>query len=232
MTTPDPNTRERLALALDVADLDRALGLVRGLRPWFGVAKVGLELFSASGPRAVEAVRDEGLRVFLDVKLHDIPATVGGAARALGGLGVELVTVHTSGGTAMVRAAVDGLEAGARDAGRATPGVLGVTVLTSDPDISPLDERVRVAVDAGCRGVVCAASDVVRVKSIAPHLAAVVPGIRLPGDARHDQARIATPADALANGADLLVVGRTVTAADDPEEAASRVHVDAAGARA
>jgi len=232
MTSPDPGTRDLLALALDVDDLGRAIALAKRLAPWFGIAKVGLELYSSVGPPAVEAVRAEGLRVFLDVKLHDIPTTVGAAARSLGRLGASFVTVHAAGGVEMLRAAVDGLDDGASVAGHDPPGVLAVTVLTSEIDTAPLDARVRTASDAGCTGVVCAATDIARVKGLAPRLFAVVPGIRLPGGATHDQARVGTPGDAFARGADLLVIGRAVTAASDPEDAASRVHADVAGARA
>ncbi|MGA2522336.1 MAG: orotidine 5'-phosphate decarboxylase / HUMPS family protein, partial [Acidimicrobiales bacterium] len=159
MTTDD--ARDRLALALDVDDLVAALRLARRMRPWFGIAKVGLELFGAAGPDAVSSVLDEGYRVFLDLKLHDIPTTVARAARVIGVLGASFTTVHTQGGDAMMRAAVDGLAEGAAAAGTAAPCVLGVTVLTSDPDAAPevLTARAAAAAEAGCGGLVCAAAD-------------------------------------------------------------------------
>ena len=213
--------RDRLALALDVEDLDAAVALADRLHPWFGVVKVGLELFTAAGPAAVEKLARTDRRVFLDLKLHDIPTTVGKAARQVGRLGVGYVTLHTSGGVDMLRSGVEGLVAGASDAGfDDLPVALGVTVLTSDPDASAFPARLRAAVEGGCGGVVCSVRELPAVKERS-QLLAVVPGIRMPGGAAHDQARVGTPADAIAAGADLLVIGRAVTAAPDPEEAAA-----------
>ena len=213
----------RCALALDTDDLDRALGLTRVLRPWFGIAKVGLELFGAVGPRAVRSLRDEGFEVFVDLKLHDIPNTVGRAARALGSLGARYVTVHATGGAAMLRAAVEGLAGAARPAGAEPPVALAITVLTSDSVASPelLAQRARAAAAAGCGGVVCATADLPAIRAAAPELLRVVPGIRPRGAAADDQARVATPAGAVAAGADVLVIGRPVTAAGDPAAAAA-----------
>jgi orotidine-5'-phosphate decarboxylase len=213
-------TRERLALALDVDDLAVAVALADRLHPWFGVVKVGLELFTGAGPAAVEALAGPDRRVFLDLKLHDIPTTVGKAARQAGRLGVGYLTLHTAGGVEMLRAGVDGLEDGAAGAGFDRPVALGVTVLTSDPDASAFPARLDAAVAGGCGGVVCSVRELPAVKDRS-RLLAVVPGIRLPGGATHDQARVGTPAAAIAAGADLLVVGRAVTAAPDPEEAAA-----------
>src|SRR5262245_34591484 len=128
----DPTTRDALALALDVDDLVEATRLARELRPYFGVAKVGLELYSAVGPDAILAMSDQGFRVFADLKLHDIPTTVGRAARVLGALGVSYVTVHAHGGVPMMRAAVEGLYEGSVAAGNEPGKVVAVTVLTSD----------------------------------------------------------------------------------------------------
>jgi len=223
MAGDDP--RDRLALALDVDDLVVALRLAHRLRPWFGVAKVGLELFGAAGPETVSALVDEGYRVFLDLKLHDIPTTVLRAARVLGGLGVEFVTVHTQGGEAMLRAAVSGMGEGATASGAPAPCVLGVTVLTSDGEAPPeaLESRSRLAAAAGCGGLVCAASDLAVTRRAAPGLVTVVPGIRPSGTPTDDQARAATPATAITAGADILVIGRAVTAAGDPEAMAAAV---------
>jgi orotidine-5'-phosphate decarboxylase len=215
--------RDRLALALDVDDLEAARRLAIELRPWFGVAKIGLELFSAAGPTAVALMLDEGYRVFLDLKLADIPTTVGRAARVLGALGVSYLTMHAFPGPVMLRAGVEGLNEGALRAGLDPPAALAVTVLTSDGGAPPeiLARRVAAAVEARCAGVVCAASDVAEAKQIAPNLLAVVPGIRPAGSATHDQARSATPEAALRAGADLLVIGRAVTHANDREAAAA-----------
>jgi orotidine-5'-phosphate decarboxylase len=217
--------RDRLALALDVDDLVVALRLARRLRPWFGVAKVGFELFGAAGPETVSALTIEGYRVFVDLKLHDIPTTVGRAARVLGGLGAAFVTVHTQGGEEMMRAAVSGMAEGAAAAGAPTPCVLGVTVLTSDTEATSdvLASRSRAAAAAGCGGLVCAASDLVVTRRWAPGLLTMVPGIRPSGTSTDDQARAATPGAAIVAGADILVIGRAVTAAEDPEAMAKAV---------
>jgi orotidine-5'-phosphate decarboxylase len=213
--------RDRLALALDVEDLGAAVALADRLHPWFGVVKVGLELFTAAGPAAVEKLARADRRVFLDLKLHDIPTTVEKAARQVGRLGVGYVTLHTAGGVDMLRAGVEGLGAGAADAGADGGTVaLGVTVLTSDPDASAFPGRLAAAEEGGCGGVVCSVRELPAVKERS-RLLAVVPGIRLAGGETHDQARVGTPADAIAAGADLLVIGRAVTAAADPEAAAA-----------
>jgi orotidine-5'-phosphate decarboxylase len=221
---PD-EVRRRLALVLDVDDLVEAARLARELQPWFGVVKVGLELFSAAGPDSVVALADLGFTVFLDLKLCDIPTTVGRAARVLGGLGAGYLTMHAFGGPVMLRAGADGLAQGAAGAGLPSPTTLAVTILTSDDTAPPhiLGSRVRNAMEGGCGGIVCAAADVAEAKRLAPRLVAAVPGIRLPGADADDQARAASPEAALAAGADLLVVGRTVTRADDRSAAASAV---------
>jgi orotidine-5'-phosphate decarboxylase len=215
--------RDRLAIVLDVDDLVLAQRLARQLKPWFGVAKVGYELYAASGPEAVTGMVDEGYAVMLDLKLHDIPTTVRKAARVLGALGASYLTMHAHGGPVMLRAGVDGLRDGAEAAGLPAPVALAVTTLTSDAGAPPhiLGRRVMTAVEGGCGGVVCAASDVHEAKELAPRLLAVVPGIRPASSDHHDQARAATPQQALAAGADLLVIGRAVTAAPDPARAAA-----------
>ncbi|CAN5659331.1 orotidine-5'-phosphate decarboxylase [soil metagenome] len=219
--TIDPAAvRDRLALALDTDDLVAATRTARALRPYFGVAKVGLELYSAAGPEAIGSLTDLGYAVFADLKLHDIPTTVGRAARVLGALGVSYLNFHAAGGVAMLRAGVDGLADGAAGAELDQPTPLAVTVLTSDTDTHLLTVRVRDAVEAGCTGIVCAAADIAAARQLAPRLFTVVPGIRPAGTAHHDQSRTATPRQALDAGADLLVVGRAVTAADDPAAAA------------
>jgi orotidine-5'-phosphate decarboxylase len=212
--------RDQLALALDVDDLAAAVALADRLHPWFGVVKVGLELFAAAGPAAVEKLAGPDRRIFLDLKLHDIPTTVGKAARQVGRLGVSYLTVHTAGGVDMHRAAVDGADAGAAEAGVPRPVALGVTGHTSDPNVSAFPARLEAAVSGGCGGVVCSVRELPAVKERS-RLIAVVPGIRLPGGATHDQSRVGTPAEALGAGADLLVIGRAVTAAPDPEAAAA-----------
>jgi orotidine-5'-phosphate decarboxylase len=220
---PSDELRSKLALALDVDDLVAAVRLAKELKPYFGVAKVGLELYSAVGPDAIGSMAELGYEVFVDVKLHDIPTTVGKAARVLGSIGASYVTLHAHGGVAMLRAGVDGLREGASEAGLPDATALAVTVLTSDADAPPhiVPKRVRVAGEGGCGGIVCAASDLQIVGELAPRMIKVVPGIRPEGAPVDDQARVATPAEALALGADLLVIGRAVTKAEDPAAAAA-----------
>jgi orotidine-5'-phosphate decarboxylase len=221
-----PAVRERLALALDVDDMVEAQRLAAELSPWFGIAKVGLELFSATGPAIVQVLIDTGYDVFIDLKMADIPNTVRKAARVLGALGVSYLTLHAFAGSAVLRAGVEGLAEGAELAGLEPGRALAVTVLTSEAHAPRhvIEERVAAAAEARCAGVVCAAADVADAKEIAPRLMAVVPGLRMAGTAMHDQARVATPAEAMAAGADVLVIGRAVTlAADRPAAAAALV---------
>jgi len=225
-----PELRARMALALDVDDLVQAQRLARVLSPWFGVAKVGLELFTAAGPDAVGAMLDAGFDVFLDLKLHDIPTTVGKAASVCGALGARYVTMHAQGGSAMLQAGVQGLYEGARNAGLPQPNAIAITVLTSDPDAPPhiVPNRLRLAVEAGCAGIVCSGPDLKNVRELAPRTLRVVPGIRAAGGERHDQPLAVTPALALAEGADLLVIGRAVTLAADPAAAAASLFAEIA----
>jgi orotidine-5'-phosphate decarboxylase len=208
------DARDQLVLVLDVDGLDEAEALARKLSGWFSTVKVGLELYSEAGPEAVARLRDQGFRVFADLKLHDIPTTVGRAARVLGRHGVDFLNFHAAGGETMLRAGVEGLRDGARDAGHAVPVALGVTVLTSDTDTSAFDARLEIA----------------RVRAVG--LRTMVPGVRFAGGDTQDQARVVTPADAIAAGADWLVVGRAVTAAPDPVAAASALYEEVTAARA
>ena len=222
-TTPQADFRDRLAVALDVDDLVAALRIAREVRPWFGVAKIGLELFIAAGPEAIGALMQVGYKVFLDLKLDDIPNTVNRAARIAGSLGATYLTIHARGGVNTLRAGVTGLADGAQAAGLPAPISLAVTVLTSD-DSAPahiLPQRVEAAAESGAGGIVCAASDVAEAKKLAPQLVAVVPGIRPAGTDAEDQRRAATPREALDAGADLLVIGRPVTRAEDRVAAAA-----------
>ncbi|WP_419853934.1 orotidine-5'-phosphate decarboxylase [Candidatus Poriferisodalis sp.] len=240
--------RDRLALALDVPDRNAAMALVERFGADFGVMKVGLELFLAEGPGVVRDIVSAGSRVFLDLKLHDIPNTVQRAARCAGELGVWLLTLHTQGGPEMLAAGARGLSDGAAAAHRGAadasataadanpsaeaPIALGVTVLTSDADAPSdvLTNRARLAERAGCGGVVCAAADLPVVNETVPGMLRVVPGIRPAGAPSADQRRVATPASALAAGADVLVIGRAVTAAPDPDAAAAAIVAEVAAA--
>jgi len=226
----DEAIRSRLALVLDVDDLVVAVRLARELRPWFGVAKIGLELYSAAGPDAIGALMDNGYDVFVDLKLLDIPTTVGRASRVLGSLGARYLTMHARGDADMLRAGVEGLREGAALAGLPDPYPLAVTVLTSDDGAPPhiLPYRVALAAETDCGGIVCAAADLVEARQIAPRLLRVVPGIRPAGADAHDQARPATPREAMDAGADLLVIGRAVTEAPDHVAAAQAIAAELA----
>jgi len=215
--------RAKLALVLDLDDLVPAMRLARELRPYFGVAKVGLELYAAAGPDAISSLMDLDYDVFVDLKLLDIPTTVGRAARVLGALGARYLTLHARGDVDMLKAGVEGLREGASRAGLPEPYPLAVTVLTSDTGAPPhiFPHRVALAAETGCGGIVCAASDLVEARQLAPRLLRVVPGIRREGSDLHDQARASTPKAAFDGGADLLVIGRTVTEADDHVAAAA-----------
>ncbi len=226
----------RVIIPLDQPTLDNALGLVDSLGEAADFFKVGLELFTREGPAAVEALKKRDKQVFLDLKLHDIPNTVARAVACAGALEVDFLTLHTTGGRAMMEAA----------AGAAGDGLtlLGVTVLTSmtasdvgdswgRPVESVRPEVVRLArlaQESGVGGVVASAWEAAPIKeAVGSGLVVVTPGIRLVGDIAHDQARVATPAQAVAAGADYLVIGRSVTQASDPTEALRRVHEEMAG---
>ena len=217
-------------VALDYSDAAAALAMVDRLRGHCGFFKIGHELFTANGPRIVEEVRGRGADVFLDLKFHDIPNTVRGGVRSAASLGVRLVTVHASGGAAMLEAAVDG-------AGDAC-GVLAVSVLTSltappgsgklgRREVDVADEVLRLAAladTAGVHGLVCSGQEASRVRErLGDRLALLIPGIRLAGGATHDQARVVTPEAAVAAGARYLVLGRAVTGAADPVAAMAAV---------
>lgn len=221
--TPDA-VRARLAVALDVDDEVAALRLARLVQPHMGVAKVGLELYCAAGPSIVGALIDRGFEVFCDLKLYDIPTTVRKAARVVGSLGARYLNSPAAAGADTLAAMVEGFLEGAEAAGSTDVVPLAVTVLTSEPAARDvLESRVRLAVASGCRGVVCAAVDLPDVRAVGAELITVVPGIRPAGADPHDQARVATPAEAVAAGADLLVIGRPVTASPDPAAAAAAI---------
>src|SRR5262245_16863852 len=149
MTATVQEARDHLALALDVGDLDAARASALRVEPWFGAGKVGFARYAEAGPSAFQALRHKGFRVFADLKLHDIPNTVGRAARVLGRHGVDFLNFHAAGGEAMLRAGVEGLAEGARDAGHVRPVALAVTVLTSDPNVDAMDARLDDARNAG-----------------------------------------------------------------------------------
>ena len=225
-TTVD--VRDRLALPLDVGDLDAAIAMARTVAPWFGIAKVGYELYAEAGPDAFARLHDLGLKTFCDLKLHDIPTTVERGAAALARHGVDFLNAHAAGGLEMLRAFNAGVTRGALDADVARPVTLAVTVLTSDADAGAFDTRLALAHESGCDGVVCSGRELAAVR--AAGLRSMVPGVRPAWSAADDQARVVTPADAIAQGADWLVIGRPVTRADDPARAAAAIAEEIAGA--
>ena len=229
----------QVIIPLDVPTLDDAMGLVDSLGEAADFYKVGLELFTAEGSAAVQALKQRNKRVFLDLKLHDIPSTVARAVTRARVLEVDLLTLHATGGRPMMEAAAQAAENDLT--------LLGVTVLTSmtssdmehswGREVDSIEEEVvRLATlvrDSGVGGVVASVREAAPVKkALGSDLVLVTPGIRFAGGDAHDQARVSTPGAAVAAGADYLVIGRSVTQAPDPAEALRRVHEEMAGSRA
>ena len=213
-----PRPANPVVVAIDVSDLEAAERLASSLAETAGLLKVGLELFTAHGPAAVEAVGRHAA-VFLDLKLHDIPTTVERAARNCARLGVAMCNVHALGGEAMVSAAVRGARQGAEECGVATPLVLAVTVLSSlsGASLATPTSLAFEAVSAGAGGLVVSGEDVGAVREVVGEdVALVVPGIRPEGANGDDQVRVLTPRAAIEAGADYLVIGRPITRAADP----------------
>lgn len=221
-----------ILVALDLDDPAKARSVASSLTGHVGGFKVGLELIMSAGPSVISEIADVGLPVFADVKLHDIPNTVRGAARAVGSHGARWLTVHASGGRSMIEAAIEGMSAYRPSEGN---GVLTVTVLTSldsgdlvdlglGSDVTDTSLALALlAADVGAEGIVCSPHEVASIASEVPSLVKVTPGIRPSGADSQDQKRVATPQQALAAGADWLVVGRAITAAPDPVTAAEEI---------
>jgi orotidine-5'-phosphate decarboxylase len=221
---------ERVIVALDVPDLAGLSSLLDRLEGQARFCKVGLELFVAEGAAAVEAVHEHGAKVFLDLKLHDIPETVARAVASAGSLGAELLTVHTAGGFEMMRRAAE--------VAKGKLGILGVTVLTSlsEEDLradgiagsmrAAVVRRALLAEKAGAAGIVCSPHEVTDVRAASDRLLLVVPGVRPAGADKGDQKRVATPASAIAAGADYLVVGRPIRDAASPAAAFAGIEAE------
>ncbi|MGH6870488.1 MAG: orotidine-5'-phosphate decarboxylase [Rhizomicrobium sp.] len=235
-----PRFANPVFVALDTPDLAKALSIARSVRPHVGGLKIGLEFIAANGPEGVRRIVELGLPVFADVKFHDIPNTVAGAAREIAKLGCTLFNVHASGGAAMLRAAKEA-------ASSVDPAVklIAVTVLTSmgdaglddvgqhKPAIAQVERLARLAARCGLDGVVSSAQEIATVrKACGPDFLIVTPGIRLRDAALDDQSRVTTPADAARAGADILVIGRPITAAADPAAAAKAIADEIAGVAA
>ncbi len=223
-------------VALDYPAEAPALELAERLSPELCRLKLGKELFTRCGPALVEKLQNKGFEIFLDLKFHDIPNTVAGAVRAASELGVWMVNVHAGGGRRMMEAAVETLASFQR-----RPLLIGVTVLTSmsDQDLAEMgytetaaqrvDRLAALAADSGLDGVVCSAQEAPALRSArGPDFCLVTPGIRLAGDDAGDQRRVVTPADAMASGSNYLVIGRSITGADNPLAALERVHSELA----
>jgi len=218
-------SRNPLIVAADLSDPGDAEFLAKRLAGLVAFVKVGLTLFVAAGPAVVERLRRHA-PVFLDLKLHDIPHQVAGAARAAAALGPGLLTVHALGGPDMVRAALNGAAEGAGPAGVEPPAILAVTVLSSlaGEGLASAASLAYEAVSAGAAGVVVSGEDVATVRqALGPDPTVVVPGVRPLGHAGNDQVRVLTPGEAIERGADYIVVGRPITGAADPVAAARGV---------
>ncbi len=223
--------RSRLIVALDVPDRASAIKAVEQLSGHVGYFKVGLEIFAAEGPRLVQEIRDRGEKVFLDLKLHDIPNTVAGAVRSVCRLGVQMLTVHASGGPKMLAAACQEAKSAA-----APPMILAVTALTSlsETDINGMgipgaveqwvERLAATAREAGVPGLVASSSELMMLhRKFGNALRYIIPGIRPAGSATQDQSRVATPGQAIRDGADFIVVGRPIMQAPDPAQAADAI---------
>ena len=235
---------DRIIFALDVGDMDAAKKWVHTLKGSVGWFKVGLELFTAVGPDVVKLVKDQGIKCFLDLKLHDIPNTVAGAVRSICRTGADMTTIHLSGGRAMVAAALEAAGEESRTLGKDRARIVGVSVLTSlgGDDLKEVGiertppEQVarlaRFAASCGADGMVCSAEDLVHIRSSVPaSLMLITPGIRPNWSGKGDQKRIATPEAAVRAGADLLVIGRPISEAPDPLEAVDRIAAEMESAR-
>jgi orotidine-5'-phosphate decarboxylase len=228
--------RNPIIVALDVPNAEAALKLAEELAPVVGGFKVGSELFTSAGPEVVRRIRGMGAPVFLDLKFHDIPSTVAKAVAAAVRLDIQMLTVHTLGGADMLKAAEQVAQESAWRLGHTPPLVLGVTVLTSldgnalseiglDPNVVRQVRRLtNMANKAGLRGLVCSAREVAEVRQMVPTSTQLVtPGIRPEGDATDDQKRTLTPREALALGANWLVIGRPIVAAEKPRASAEAI---------
>ena len=222
--------------ALDVPTTEQALKLAKEIAPVVGAFKIGGELFTSAGPDIVRRVRDMGAAVFLDLKFHDIPNTVAKAVASTTRLDVQMLTIHTSGGLEMMRAAEESAQQTALQSGRNAPLVLGVTVLTSmdgnalreigcEPNVGRHVERLaNLAVQAGLRGLVCSPLEIAALRQILPgKIQLVTPGIRTGAEKADDQKRTLTPREALNAGANWLVIGRPIYAAENPRMAAEKI---------
>ena len=228
--------RNPIIVALDLPTATQALELARQVAPFVGAFKVGKELFVSAGPDIVRELRTTGASVFLDLKFHDIPNTVAKAVASATRLDVQMLTIHCSGGSEMMRAAETAAQVTAQEMGRPAPLVLGVTVLTSmdqaaltelggETDVAKQVERLaRLAAASGLRGLVCSPLELVALRGfLPPTMQLVTPGIRTGAEKADDQKRTLSPREAMATGASWLVIGRPISAAPEPAKAAEAI---------
>lgn len=231
------NISNPIICAIDTKDVGEAKALCESLKPYVGMVKLGLEFFTMNGPQGIKEISQLEIPIFLDMKFHDIPNTVAEAVTSAVRLGVSIITIHTLGGEDMMRAAA---EAAANEAARlqiSKPLIAGVTILTSmdkdditdigldRPVISQVEILAKLAKKSGLDGVVCSSHEIAKVKEVCGQdFKTIVPGIRPATAQTGDQKRVMTPAEAISNGADYLVIGRPITKADSPEQAAKSIH--------
>lgn len=234
--------KEKIIVALDVDKVEEALDLTVKLSPYVGMFKVGMQLFYKAGPEVVHRIKDQGVKVFLDLKLHDIPNTVGQAARVLVGLGADIINVHAAGGTTMMKAAATAVRESAAAQKIPVPLVISVTVLTSIDQYTfnhevgitgDIKDRVRtwslLTKESGLDGVVASPQEVSVIREACGQgFKIITPGIRPSWAVSGDQKRIMNPADAILRGANYLVVGRPITANQNPVLAAQRIQSEIA----
>lgn len=230
------NFKNPIICAIDTKDVSKASSLIKEIKESIGAVKLGLEFFTFNGPEGIKEIKKLGLPIFLDLKFHDIPNTVAEAVRSAVRLGVDILTIHTSGGIKMMEAAAIAAKEESEKSGMKKPLVVGVTVLTSMDESDLLESGVngnveeqvkRLALNAkkaGLDGVVCSPKEIELVKNICgKNFKTVVPGVRPSFAAADDQKRIMTPAEAIRQGADFLVIGRPITKSDDPKGAATKI---------
>jgi len=235
--------RDRIYVALDTPSIEKAETWAGALKGLVGGMKVGKEFFTAQGPAGVRRISELGMPVFLDLKFHDIPNTVAGAVRSAIPLGLKILNVHASGGRTMMETAINTAQEEAENQGIERPLLLAVTVLTSmdrsdlagiGVDAEPIDQVKRLArltQDSGLDGVVCSAAEIEVLRAeCGPDFKLLTPGIRPAWSVAGDQKRVVTPADAVKRGSDFLVIGRPITGADDPADAAKRIADELASA--
>jgi orotidine-5'-phosphate decarboxylase len=228
--------RNPIIAALDVATAEQALKLAEEIAPAVGAFKIGCELFTAAGPDIVKKIRALGASVFLDLKFHDIPNTVAKAVASAVRLDVQMLSIHTSGGLEMMRSAEKSAQDAAKQLNLSAPLVLGVTVLTSSNNETLAEigceadtekqviRLAQLAVKSGLRGLVCSPMEIIALRKILPvHIQLVTPGIRTGAEKADDQKRTLTPREAISAGANWLVIGRPIYAAENPRAAAEKI---------